>query len=80
MSTPHDPLRLCVYATVAALTWIAGPVAVTAFAVLAFAGYLRAHRQGLRRSACVLRDVRLVLAYLAVLAAAGAAGLIIRWT
>jgi len=69
-----DPLRLCVYATVAALTWLAGPLAVAAFAALGLAGYLRAHRAGLRRSKCVLRDVRLVVAYLALLAAAGLAG------
>lgn len=71
---PYDPLRLCVYATVAALTWLAGPAAVAAFAGLAVAGYLRARRAGLRRSACVLRDVRLVLGYLVLLTAAGLAG------
>lgn len=71
---PHDPLRLCVYATVAALTWLAGPLAVAGFAALAMAGYLRARRAGLRRSACLLRDVRLILTYLAVLAMAGLAG------
>ena len=74
--TPADPLRLCVYATVAALAWLAGPVAVVFFAGLGLAGYLRARRQGLRRSGCVLRDVRLVLAYLTVLALAGLAAII----
>lgn len=71
----RDPLRLCVYATVALLGWLLGPVAVLGFAVLGFAGYLRARRSGLTRSACVLRDTRLVLAYLALLAVAGAAGI-----
>jgi len=78
MNSPHDPLRLCVYATVAALTWVAGPLAVAAFAALALAGYLRAHRAGLRRSACLLRDVRVVLAYLAVLLIAGLAAVVHR--
>ncbi|GIF15697.1 hypothetical protein [Actinoplanes teichomyceticus] len=79
MTAPPDPLRLCVYATVAALTWWCGPVAVVFFAGLALAGYLRAHRQGLRRSACLLRDVRVVLAYLAVLLLAGLAGALRSW-
>ncbi|MGW4947328.1 hypothetical protein ACWEOZ_37740 [Actinoplanes sp. NPDC004185] len=72
---PADPLRLCVYATVAALAWLAGPLAVTAFAALGLAGYVRARRAGLRRSKCVLRDVRLVVAYLTALTAAGLAGI-----
>ncbi|WP_433730057.1 hypothetical protein ACQP2Y_19055 [Actinoplanes sp. CA-051413] len=74
-SAPADPLRLCVYATVAALAWLAGPLAVTAFAALGLAGYVRARRAGLQRSKCVLRDVRLVMAYLAALTAAGLAGI-----
>ena len=82
MSRPEDPLRLCVYATVAALTWLLGPVAVAGFAALALAGYLRARRRGLRRSSCLLRDVRLVLAYLLILLCAGLAGAVHRleWT
>jgi hypothetical protein len=79
VTAPPDPLRLCVYATVAALTWLCGPVAVVFFAALGLAGYLRARRQGLRRSACVLRDVRLVVAYLAVLLAAALAGTLHTW-
>ncbi|GAA1835183.1 hypothetical protein GCM10009682_61730 [Luedemannella flava] len=75
MST-YDPLRLCVYATIALLTWILGPVAVVGFAVLGFVGYWRARRAGLTRSKCVLRDTRLVLAYLGAIALAGAAGLV----
>ncbi|HYN97939.1 MAG TPA: hypothetical protein VES42_29200, partial [Pilimelia sp.] len=73
-TAPYDPLRLCVYATVALLAWLLGPLAVFGFAVLGFAGYLRARRGGLTRSRCVLRDTRLVLAYLGVLAVAGAVG------
>jgi hypothetical protein len=72
---PYDPLRLCVYATVALLAWVLGPVAVLGFAALGFAGYRRARRAGLTRSRCVLRDTRLVLAYLGLLAFAGAAGI-----
>ncbi|MGI5244777.1 hypothetical protein [Dactylosporangium sp. CA-139066] len=74
-SAPYDPLRLCIYATIAALAWLLGPVAVVGFALLGFAGYVRARRKGLTRSKCVLRDTRLVLAYLAVLALAGTAAI-----
>ena len=73
---PYDPLRLCVYATVALIAWVLGPLAVLGFAALGFAGYWRARRAGLKRSKCVLRDTRLVLGYLAALALAGAAGLV----
>ena len=79
MSTPgapYDPLRLCVYATIALLTWILGPVAVVGFAALGFVGYWRARRAGLTRSKCVLRDTRLVLGYLGAIALAGAAGIV----
>jgi hypothetical protein len=73
---PFDPLRLCVYATIAALAWLLGPLAVVGFAALGFAGYWRARRAGLTRSRCVLRDTRLVLAYLAVLGLVGLAGIV----
>jgi len=72
-SAPFDPLRLCVYATVALLAWILGPLAVAGFAALGFAGYWRARRAGLTRSRCVLRDTRLVLSYLALIGLAGVA-------
>jgi hypothetical protein len=74
----RDPLPLCIYATVAALTWLLGPVAVAGFAALGFAGYAHAWRLGTRKSSCKLRDVRLVLAYLAALTVAGIAGVIWR--
>lgn len=80
--TGYDPLRLCVYATVAGLGWLLGPLALAGFAALGFAGYLQARRGGLTRSKCVLRDTRLVLIYLGLLAAAGVAGIVftvIRW-
>lgn len=73
-----DPLKLCVYATIALLAWVFGPLALLAFALIGLVGYWRAWRAGLRRSKCVLRDTRLVLAYLALLAVAALAG--IGWT
>ena len=72
----YDPIRLCVYATVALLAWLLGPVAVLGFAALGFAGYWRARRAGLTRSKCVLRDTRLVLGYLALVGLAGAVGIV----
>ena len=72
--TPYDPLRLCVFATVALLGWLLGPLALLGFAVLGLVGYTRAYRAGLTRSKCFLRDTRLVIAYLGLLAAAGAVG------
>lgn len=72
---PYDPLRLCIYATIALLGWLAGPVALVVFASVGFAGYWKARRVGLKRSRCFLRDTRLVLAYFAVLIAAGAWGI-----
>lgn len=75
MTAPYDPLRLCVYATIAVVAWLVGPLAVVGFALLGFAGYWRARRAGLTRSKCVLRDTRVVLAYLAVIALVGAGGL-----
>ncbi len=71
---PYDPLRLCIFATIALIGWLAGPVALVVFAVVGFAGYWKAWRGGLRRSKCWLRDTRLVLAYFAVLTAAGVLG------
>lgn len=74
---PRDPLRLCVYTTVALLAWLLGPWAVLAFAALGLAGYARARRAGLGRSSCALRDTRLVLLYLAAVAAAAVAAIVL---
>jgi hypothetical protein len=71
----YDPLRLCVYATIALLGWLGGPFVLLAFAALGFTGYWRARRAGLLTSKCFLRDTRLVLAYLAVLVAAATWGI-----
>ena len=76
---PYDPLRLCVFATVALLGWLLGPLALLFFAGLGFAGYWRARRAGLTRSKCFLRDTRLVLGYLGGLAVAGAVGVALGW-
>jgi len=80
---PYDPLSLCIFATIALLGWLAGPIALVAFSAIGFVGYARARRAGLRRSKCFLRDTRLVLAYLGILVLAGVwgvAGLVARLT
>lgn len=74
-----DPLKLCVFATVALLGWLLGPLAVACFGGLGFLGYLRARRAGLLRSKCLLGDTRLVLVYLAALVALGATGTVLGW-
>ncbi|SDM64158.1 hypothetical protein SAMN05192576_0570 [Nocardioides szechwanensis] len=76
---PYDPLRLCIFATVALIAWLLGPVAVVGFAAVGFAGYWRARRAGLLRSRCKLGDTRIVLVYLAAVAAVGAAGIALGW-
>ncbi len=79
---PFDPLRLCIFATISLLGWMFGPLAVVVFAGVGFAGYWKARQAGLTRSRCYLRDTRLVLGYLFLLAAAGAWGLVLlvqRW-
>ncbi len=60
----YDPLRFCIFTTVALLAWVFGPLAVLAFSGLGFWAYARARRQGLLRSKCLLRDTRLTMAYL----------------
>ncbi|HTE74820.1 MAG TPA: hypothetical protein VK640_16710 [Actinomycetes bacterium] len=70
----YDPLRLCVFTTVALLTWLIGPAVVVAFAALGFTGYVRARGAGLTRSKCLLRDTRLVLGYLALVGLSALAG------
>ncbi|MGR0317969.1 hypothetical protein [Agromyces sp. ZXT2-3] len=76
---PDDPLRLCIFATIVLLGWALGPLALLVFAAIGFLAYWRAWRAGLTRSRCWLRDTRLVLLYLGLLAVAGAAGTVI-WT
>ncbi|WP_308288724.1 hypothetical protein [Microbacterium resistens] len=71
-AAPFDPLRLCVFTTIAVIACVLGPIAVLVFAVVAILGYARARRGGLLRSRCKLGDTRLVLAYLSVVAVAAA--------
>ncbi len=73
---PFDPLRLCIFATVALLGWVLGPAALVFFAALGIVGYARARRAGLLRSRCLLGDTRNVLGYLGLLAVLGAVGLV----
>src|SRR6185295_13188923 len=71
-----DPIRYCVYTTVALLAWLVSPpVMVMAMSGLGLWAYSRAVRAGLTRSKCVLRNPKLVLLYLATVFAAGAVGL-----
>lgn len=71
---PFDPLKLCIFATIALLGWIGGPVTLLVFAIVGLVGYAKARRAGLLRSKCYLRDTRLVLAYLGFLTAAALGG------
>ena len=59
-----DPLRLCVFTTIAIIAALFGPIAVAVFAGVAIAGYRAARRDGLLRSRCKLGDTRVVLAFL----------------
>ena len=73
VQAPFDPLRLCIFTTIALLAWVLSPpVVVVWMATLGLVGYVKAYRAGLARSRCYLRDVRLVLAYLSVAWLAGA--------
>jgi hypothetical protein len=75
-SVTFDPIRFCVYTTVALLAWLVSPpVMVMAMSGLGLWAYWRAVRAGLTRSKCVLRNPKLVLFYLGAVFAAGAVGL-----
>ena len=75
----HDPLRLCIFATVAAIAWLAGPLAVVFFAVLGIRGYVVAIRGGLTRTRCLWHDPRMSVAYLGALAVMGVGALALGW-
>jgi hypothetical protein len=72
---PFDPLRLCVFTTIAVIACLLGPIAVLVFACVAIAGYAKARRAGLLRSRCKLGDTRVVLLYLSVIAVIAAAAI-----
>lgn len=74
-TAPFDPLRLCIFATIALLGWLTGPVALAVFAAIGFVGYWKARRRGLKKSNCYLRDTRLVLGYLGLLLVASLWGM-----
>jgi hypothetical protein len=79
MSTqPYDPLRFCIFTTVALLAWLTGPLAVVFFAALGIWAYVRAIRGGLTRTKCVLRTPTLAVAYLSGALVIGVIG-IGRW-
>ena len=60
-----DPIRFCVFTTVALMAWGLGPpFVVTLMSGLGLWAYAQAWRRGLRTSKCVLRDARLVMGYL----------------
>lgn len=71
-AAPFDPLRLCVFTTIALIACLLGPIAVLAFAAVAIAGYSRARRAGLLRSRCKLGATRNVLIYLWIVAVTSA--------
>lgn len=73
-----DPLRYCIFTTVALLAWALGPFAVLLMSGLGLWAYGRAWRAGLRRSRCALGDVRIVLGYLGA-AFVGAAVAAVLW-
>jgi len=74
-----DPLRYCVYTTVALLAWlVSAPVMMMAMSGIGFYMYASAIRGGLTRSKCVLRSPRLVLLYLGTIFAVGAVALFVR--
>ncbi len=69
---PYDPLRICIFTTIALIAWIiTPPLTVAVFGGFGVVAYVRARRAGLVASRCWLGDTRLVIAYLAVLSAAG---------
>ena len=78
-----DPIRYCVFTTVAILAWVlSAPFAVALMSGIGIWAYAVAYRKGLRQSKCVLGDVRLILAYLVVAFLAGVIALalaVVRW-
>lgn len=78
-TVPFDPIRLCVYTTIAVLAWIVGaPVMMMAMSAFGLVAYWRAMREGLTRSKCVLRKPRLVLFYLGTVFVTGATAIVVR--
>ena len=64
-SQPYDPLRFCIFTTLALLTWFLGPIVIVVMAALGIWAYARAIRDGLTRTKCVLRTPKIAITYLA---------------
>lgn len=61
----YDPIRFCIFTTIALIAWAFGPpLAVMLMSGLGLWAYANAWRQGLRQSKCFLRDPRLIMGYL----------------
>lgn len=62
----YDPLRFCIFTTIALLSWVLSPpVVVAGLGSVGLWAYARARRRGLLQSRCILGDTRIVMAYLA---------------
>ena len=60
-----DPIRFCIFTTIALLAWALGPaLVVLALSGLGLWAYWDAWRRGLRTTKCFLRDPRLAMGYL----------------
>ena len=69
---PADPLRWCIFTTIALLAWLLTPPAVVlVFSAAGLWAYGRALRAGHKTTRCYLRDTRLVLLYLLAAFCAG---------
>ena len=63
----YDPIRFCIFTTIALIAWAFGPpFAVALMSGLGLWAYAQAWRRGLRTSKCFLRDPRLVMGYLLI--------------
>ena len=68
-----DPLRFCIFTTIALIAWaITPPAAVVWTSGMGLFAYWKARRAGLVKSRCVLGDTRLVMVYLALAFIGGA--------
>lgn len=69
----YDPLKFCIFTTIGLLAWLlTPPLMVAIFGGMGLWAYGKAYRGGQKTSKCILRDTRLVLAYLGVAFLAGA--------
>jgi hypothetical protein len=79
-ATIFDPLKYCIFTTLALLAWLVGPAVVVAvMSAMGLTAYWNARRAGLTRSRCVLGDTRLVMLYLAAAFLAGLGAVVWRF-